>query len=41
MELLPVCRNELSEEHVAQLTAAGDRPLLYPHAYLSGSPRRR
>ena len=31
----------LDEKHVERLTAAGDRPLPYPHGYLARSPRRR
>jgi aryl-alcohol dehydrogenase-like predicted oxidoreductase len=31
----------LSDKHMERLTSAGDRPLPYPHGYLSGSPRRR
>jgi aryl-alcohol dehydrogenase-like predicted oxidoreductase len=31
----------LDEKQLARLTAAGDRPLPYPHAYLANSPRRR
>jgi aryl-alcohol dehydrogenase-like predicted oxidoreductase len=31
----------LADKQLERLTAAGDRPLPYPHGYLSGSPRRR
>jgi aryl-alcohol dehydrogenase-like predicted oxidoreductase len=31
----------LDDKHMEQLTAAGARPLPYPHAYLARSPRRR
>lgn len=31
----------LDDEQMERLTVAGDRPLPYPHAYLTGSPRRR
>ena len=31
----------LDDKQMERLTAAGDRPLPYPHAYLTGSPRRR
>ncbi|MBO3738610.1 aldo/keto reductase [Actinoplanes flavus] len=31
---------QLDEKHLDQLTAAGDLPLPYPHAYLARSPRR-
>jgi aryl-alcohol dehydrogenase-like predicted oxidoreductase len=31
----------LADKQMERLTSAGDRPLPYPHGYLSGSPRRR
>jgi aryl-alcohol dehydrogenase-like predicted oxidoreductase len=31
----------LDDKHMERLTAAGDRPLPYPHGYLTNSPRRR
>jgi aryl-alcohol dehydrogenase-like predicted oxidoreductase len=31
----------LADKQLERLTSAGDRPLPYPHGYLSGSPRRR
>jgi aryl-alcohol dehydrogenase-like predicted oxidoreductase len=31
----------LDDKQMERLTSAGDRPLPYPHAYLTGSPRRR
>jgi aryl-alcohol dehydrogenase-like predicted oxidoreductase len=31
----------LDDKHMQRLSAAGDRPLPYPHGYLAGSPRRR
>jgi aryl-alcohol dehydrogenase-like predicted oxidoreductase len=31
----------LDDKQMDRLTLAGDRPLPYPHAYLTGSPRRR
>jgi aryl-alcohol dehydrogenase-like predicted oxidoreductase len=37
---LGACGWSLTDKHMESLTAAGDRPLPYPHGYLARSPRR-